>query len=270
MNILDIQHVSWVRNKNTILHDVNWTVESGQHWVLMGANGSGKTTVLNMVTGYLWPTTGSVEVLGCRFGQCDVRELRKQIGWVSSSFAEKLVEALPNESAHDVVVSGKFASIGLYYENVSEGDKAQAMDLLKRFGGESFAHKPFSLLSQGQKQRVLIARAFMANPQLLILDEPCSGLDVLAREQLLQSLQQFVTQAQRQVPTIVYVTHHTEEVLPFFTHVLLLKNGTVVAAGPKEDVLRNETLSETLGIGVEISWQNGRPWVAVSEVLTVQ
>lgn len=260
MNIIEVTDVSYRREESAILTSVNWSVQYGEHWVIMGVNGSGKTTLLNLITGYLWPTKGKISVLGHSFGQVDLRELRKSIGWVSSSLGERFFQAVPSEVALDVVISGKFASMGLY-TNVRQADKDEAMLRMEAFSCSHLANKPFRLLSQGEKQRVLLARAWMAKPQLLILDEPCTGLDVYAREQLLTSIDKLAREAE--APTLLYVTHHAEEVLPVFSHVLLLQNGQVRAAGDKNNVLTSSALSEAFGINVSVSWQNSRPWVAV-------
>jgi iron complex transport system ATP-binding protein len=257
---LRMEGVSWRRDGTAILSDISWTVWPGEHWALIGVNGSGKTSLLHLVTGYEWASTGKIEVLGQRFGQCDLRELRKSIGWVSIALQERFAVSHPNERAVDVVISGRFASIGIY-DDPTPDDMDRALRLLTQFGLSHRAEYPFGRLSQGERQRALLARAFMGSPRLLILDEPCTGLDLPAREQFLQSL----TQAVRtdDAPTLLYVTHHPEEVLPLFTHVLLLADGRIVAAGPKRDVLTSEHLSAAFGLSVQVEWQNDRPWVRV-------
>lgn len=260
MNIVEVSEVSYRRDQSAILTDINWTVKNGEHWVMMGVNGSGKTTLLNLITGYLWPSHGQTQVLGHQFGQVDLRELRKSIGWVSSSLGERFFQAVPSELSLDVVVSGKFASMGLYAD-VTADDRDEALSLMEFFGCPNLAAKPFRLLSQGEKQRVLLARAWMAKPQLLILDEPCTGLDVYAREQLLSAVTKLGEQPDG--PTLLYVTHHAEEVLPVFTHVLLLQGGKVLAAGKKDAILTSNSLSQAFGVNISVSWQNNRPWVAV-------
>ena len=260
MNVINLTGVSYRRENTVILNEIDWSVRKGEHWVLMGVNGSGKTSLLNLITGYLWPSKGQVEVLGHPFGKIDLRELRKSIGWVSSSLGEQFFQAVPSEVAQDVVVSGKFASMGLYDE-VTPAHREEAFQLMESFGCAGLAEKPFRLLSQGEKQRVLLARAWMAKPSLLILDEPCTGLDVFAREQLLASVERLAIQENG--PTLLYVTHHVEEVLPAFSHVLMLQGGQVVASGRKNDVLTSASLSKVFGIDVTVSWQNQRPWISV-------
>ncbi|MCL6594138.1 MAG: ATP-binding cassette domain-containing protein, partial [Alicyclobacillus sp.] len=174
---------------------------------------------------------------------------------------EQVQSGHATESALEVVLSGKFSSIGLY-DDVADADVADACALLDRFGCLYLAERPFQTLSQGEKQRVLLARAWMAQPQLLILDEPCTGLDILAREHLLQAVQ--VLARADNAPTLLYVTHHIEEILPVITHVLLLKAGRVVAAGEKHRILTEPLLSETFSIPVSVTWQDDRPWLRLA------
>ncbi|MFF2482006.1 ABC transporter ATP-binding protein [Paenibacillus sp. NPDC058071] len=257
--ILDIRNASWERNDSRILQEVNWQASQGEHWCLLGLNGSGKTTLLNMINGYIWPTSGTVSVLGRKFGEVDLRELRKTIGWVSTSLQQKLYGS---ETAFRIVLSGKFATIGLYDSTDSE-DSEQALALMKSLGCESLAERTYDTLSQGERQRVLIARALMANPKLLILDEPCTGLDVFAREQLLGMINRVVSRPD--APTVIYVTHHVEEILPCFTRTLLLKKGEVFESGATSDVLTSERMSRFFDVPVEIERRDGRNWLFVKQ-----
>jgi iron complex transport system ATP-binding protein len=261
LNVIEFRDIVWRRGTDTILQHVDWTVAQDQHWAIIGCNGSGKTSLLRMLCGYIWPTSGTITVLGHRFGTVDLRELRKSIGLVSSAFQEQLQSFHPRETALDVVLSGKFSTIGVYDE-VYEDDVDRAADLLARFGAADLADRTFNTLSQGEKQRVLLARAWMGRPRILILDEPCTGLDVLAREHLLQAIQ--VLGQSEDAPTLLYVTHHIEELLPLFSHVLLLKHGRVVASGEKPRVVTEPLLSEAFSIPVEITWQDDRPWLRVA------
>ncbi|WP_027416536.1 ABC transporter ATP-binding protein [Aneurinibacillus terranovensis] len=255
--IVTVDAVSWRREEGYILQDVSWKIEEDEHWAIIGLNGSGKTTLLNILNGYIWPTKGSVEVLGNRFGQCDVREVRKSIGWVSSSLQDKLYR---NETVENIVLSGKFASIGLY-DKPLEADYEKARALLTEIGCESFLNRPYQTLSQGEKQKVLIARALIASPKLLILDEPCTGLDIFAREQLLHTIQKIGSQPEG--PTLIYVSHHIEEIVPAINHALLLKSGSVYAAGNTHDVLTGENLSKFFENDVNVDWENQRPWLRI-------
>ncbi|MFY0543500.1 ABC transporter ATP-binding protein [Brevibacillus sp. H7] len=252
-----MQDVSWQREERTILQDINWQVEAGQHWCLVGLNGSGKTTLLNMINGYIWPTTGSVTVFGERYGQTDVREVRKRIGWVSPSMMEQLHE---HETAERIVLSGKHASIGLY-EEPDAADVEKALMLMRTFDCEALMERPYRTLSQGERQKVLIARALMADPRLLILDEPCTGLDLLAREQLLAMIGQIAKQPGG--PTLLYVTHHIEEILPCFTHTMLLKAGRIYRSGDARSVLSKEELSRFFGMPLSVRRIDERIWITV-------
>src|SRR6201996_2041179 len=208
-----------VERDAVILHEVNWRVERGQHWVILGANGSGKTSLLSALTGYLMPPAGELSVLGQSYGQSDWRELRKHIGLVSSSVRQMMHD---EEPALETVISGKYAMID-FWGRASARDRAEARRILEQIECSYLAERPWLVLSQGERQRVLIGRALMARPRLLILDEPAAGLDPAAREHFLQFLQRI---GQRpDAPTLVFVTHHVEEIMPVFSHVLILKNG---------------------------------------------
>jgi len=242
--------VSFLRNRRVILDRIDWRVDPHDHWVVLGANGSGKTTLLQILAGYVWPSRGHVTVLGERFGETDLRELRKRIGWVGSFLG---VQFPPAQRPLDLIVSGKFASIGIY-ESPREEDYSRARDLAFRLGCESVLDSPYAVLSQGEKQRLLIARALIHDPELLILDEPCGGLDLVAREQLLRKLVELGSEGSG--PTMILVTHHLQEIMPVFENVLLLKDGRCLAKGRKAQVLTAELLKEAFGIPIQLS-QNG-------------
>ncbi|WP_422661147.1 ABC transporter ATP-binding protein [Paenibacillus sp. EC2-1] len=257
--VISLKNVSWRRDSTMILRDMNWTVEQGQHWCIVGLNGSGKTTMLNVVNGYIWPTTGQVEVLDHRFGDVDLRELRKRIGWVSTSLQQKLYG---HQTALNIVLSGKFATIGLYDET-GEEDLKQANDLMEFLGCTSLAARTYDTLSQGQRQKVLIARALMADPDLLILDEPCTGLDIFAREQLLQMIEKITQQPGG--PTLLYVTHHIEEITSCFTHTLLVKDGEIFKADETVNCLQSDVLSEFFNTRVEVQEHHNRKWLTLPD-----
>ncbi|MCL1632017.1 ABC transporter ATP-binding protein [Sporolactobacillus sp. CPB3-1] len=256
--IIDAQKISWVRADHTVLQNIDWQVREGEHWSLIGLNGSGKSTLLKMINGYIWPTSGSLAVLGNPFGTVDLRELRRKIGWVSASLSEKI---RVDECPESIVLSGKFASIGLYVRT-SSAERERAHDLLHKLGCTSFENRPFGLLSQGEKQRVLIARALMAAPRLLILDEPCNGLDLFARERLLSLVAELA--GSPEAPTIIFVTHHVDEILPCFAHTLLLKAGTVYKAGAAREVLTPEIMTDFYDRRVTVLQQNGRLSIALT------
>lgn len=259
LTIIEVDHVTWRREGTYILKDIHWKVEKTEHWAILGLNGSGKTTLLNMLNGYIWPTTGYVTVLHERFGQTDIRELRKRIGWVSSSLQERIV---PTQKVEQIVISGKFGSTGLYDERTSE-DETRAYELLQQLHVAHLCGKDYGVCSQGEQQRVLIARALMAEPELLILDEPTNGLDFIAREQLLHSIEQIVKGPD--APTLLFVTHHIEEISPVFTHILLLKDGQVFSKGTRKEILQNTSMSTFFDKNVQITWNLDRPWLSLSE-----
>ncbi|CEH31298.1 putative ABC transporter ATP-binding protein YlmA [compost metagenome] len=261
MMIIDIKNVSWKRDKTYILQDITWSVQPGEHWVIMGLNGSGKTSLLNIINGYMWPTKGEVSVLGKKFGEYDLRKLRQSIGWVSTSMQEKLYK---NETVENIVLSGKVASMGLLYEEQQAEDYEKAYYLLNQMGCCGMEKRIYESLSQGEKQRVLIARALMASPKLLILDEPATGLDIFAREQLLERVQDMGSQPGG--PTLIYVSHHVEEIVPIFHHVLLLKKGRIYGAGNTQELMTSENLSEFFGTEVDVTWRNKRAWMQVGSV----
>ncbi|MFA5865611.1 MAG: ABC transporter ATP-binding protein [Phycisphaerae bacterium] len=237
MPILDLKNIDFLRGSRMILSGVSWTIQPGQHWALLGANGSGKTTLLKIITGYEWPSEGSVSVLGQNFGQCNLPQLRKTIGWVSCALEHNLPEF---DTALQIVASGFEASLGLY-RDFTQNEFLYARQALEFLGGGYFVDQPYSQLSQGEQQRVLIARALVNKPALLILDEPCSGLDPAARESFLNDLARLTRQ--NNAPTLIYVTHHIEEIGPWITHVLVLKTGQTLAAGPAPEVLTSRLLS---------------------------
>ncbi|GGN91094.1 ABC transporter ATP-binding protein [Saccharibacillus kuerlensis] len=255
--VIELKNVSWRRGEQTILQDIEWTVEAGQHWAVLGLNGSGKTSILNMINGYMWPSSGEISVLGHKFGTIDLRELRKSIGWVSSSLQEKI---RPNEQALDIVVSGRHASIGLYAQIESQ-DRQRAEELMQDLGCSHLLGRTYQTCSQGEKQKLLIARALMASPKLLILDEASNGLDFISREALLQSINRLASRPD--APTLLLVTHHTEEISAVFSHSLLIRRGRIFAKGRSQDVLQDENLSDFFEMPVGVDWRNGRAWLSV-------
>jgi iron complex transport system ATP-binding protein len=250
--ILSVDKLRIVRDGTVILHEVDWRVARGQHWVILGANGSGKTSLLSALTGYLMPTAGELSLLGETYGQSDWRELRKKIGLVSSSVRQMMGDAEP---ALETVASGKYAMID-FWGRLTRPEKLQARRLLRQVECEYLADRPWRVLSQGERQRVLIGRALMARPRVLILDEPCAGLDPAAREHFLAFIQRLGQG--KYAPTLVFVTHHVEEIMPVFTHVLLLKNGAVLAAGEKANTLNSRNLSRAFNARMKLSAAGGR------------
>lgn len=250
--ILDVQDLTIIRDGTTILRNLAWRVNPREHWVILGANGSGKTSLLAALTGYLMPTAGEITALGERYGESDWRELRTRIGLVSSSIRQLMADTEP---ALFTVAGGKYAMID-FWGDPSRTDQRAARALLEQVEAGYLASRIWGVLSQGERQRVLIARALMSQPRLLILDEPCAGLDPVAREHFLQFLERLARRPDS--PAIVLVTHHVEEIMPVFTHALLLARGQVTAAGPRERVLNSRMLSEMFGSPVRLGKRRQR------------
>lgn len=252
-----IENLSIFRNEKPLIKNINWSIKPGEHWCILGLNGSGKTSLLNVINGYLFPSEGRVEVLGKSFGETNLPELRKEIGWVSSSIQQQFHD---DERVIRIILSGKFASIGLY-EAVEEEDLQLANYYMKLLKCEQLQHEKYGVLSQGERQRVLIARALMAQPKLLILDEPCTGLDLIAREELLQFIEQLALD--QSGPTLIFVTHHVEEVLPCFSHTLLMKEGKVYAQGMTKDILKENALSAFFDRSITVRAEKNRIWISL-------
>ena len=279
--LLEVTQLRVERGSTAILRGVDWRVARGEHWVILGANGSGKTSLLKALTGYLSPTAGELSLLGRRYGECDWRELRFKIGVVTSAFIASIP---PSEVALDTVMSGKYAQLDLWHR-VTSADRTAASRLLRSVGLADLAQREWAYLSQGERQRILIARALMARPQLLILDEPCAGLDPVARENFLAFIEQLArsgtvgktvggalradseirrtkTSGHKAPPTaapaLVLVTHHVEEITPSFTHALLLRAGSVLAAGPRSVVLTSKNLSAAFGAPLRLTGRGGK------------
>jgi iron complex transport system ATP-binding protein len=250
--ILEVLGLAIERGHTRILRDVSWRVERGQHWVVLGANGSGKTSLLRSLTGYLPPTAGQVAVFGKIYGETDWRDLRLRIGLVTSTLQPHVP---PAEPALETVLSGKFAQLDLWAKT-TRADRAAAKRILQRVNATPLAEREWMFLSQGERQRVLIGRALMARPRLLILDEPCAGLDPVAREQFLKFLNDLARRPG--APALVLVTHHVEEITPAFTHALVLRAGRVVAAGPKALVVTSAVLSRAFGARIRVRAHRGR------------
>ncbi|MGH7905572.1 MAG: ABC transporter ATP-binding protein [Candidatus Binataceae bacterium] len=241
-----------VERDNVILDGIDWRVERGQHWAILGPNGSGKTSLLSALTGYLAPTSGEIAMLGESYGRADWRELRTHVGIVSSSVHQLMAG---HETPLSTIIGGKFAQIG-YWGEIQPEDRLRAAAILKKIESGYLSDRPWRFLSQGERQRLLIGRALMAAPKLLILDEPCAGLDPVAREHFLQFIERLARR--RTAPTLVLVTHHVEEIMPVFSHVLVLRSGSVLASGGKKNVLSSAILSRAFGAPIRLARSNGR------------
>lgn len=250
--VISMEEVSLKNDGRLILDRISWTVGRGEHWAIYGLNGSGKTTLLNIAAGYLQPSSGRVSVLGKTFGQYDLRELRKSIGWVSSSLREMIYTG---ETPEEIVISGKEAMIGLF-ERPGPEDKARARELLEQVGLAYLNCRPYRTLSEGERQRLLIARALFNAPALLILDEPCTGLDLLSREQIRETLERIGGGLNS--TTIIYVTHRLEDIPPVFRQGMLLRQGRIHSSGPAETLFNTANFSDYLGRPVHVERQDGR------------
>jgi len=256
--VVRLEGVTVIRNEVALLDDITWAVVPGERWALLGPNGSGKTTLLRVVGAGLWPTRGTVEILGERLGRVDMRELRRRITVVSASVARTLRPAQP---ALDVVLTGRYAALETWWHQYTDDDRDRAARLLADagFGGGRFAGRAFGLLSEGERQQVLLARALMGDPELILMDEPAAGLDLGARERLLGRLAALA--ADPHVPPLVLVTHHLEEIPPGVTHAALLRRGALMAAGPIAEVLSDDAVSDTFGVAVAVE-RRGDRWAA--------
>jgi len=237
-------------------------VMPGENWVILGPNGSGKTSLLAALTAYLTPSSGTIEVLGQKYGETDWRELRKKIGIVSSAIQQMIRE---DETALGAVVSGKEAMIN-FWGKAGASDLRKAHKILKGVECVSLADRPWGYLSQGERQRVLIGRALMADPRILILDEPCAGLDLVAREHFLGFLQKMTQE--KKSPALILVTHHVEEIMPGFTHVMILKKGKVLASGEKKKTMTSRSLRRAFGAPIHLEESKGRYRARVSKNLS--
>lgn len=253
--LVDLKHVHWMREGRYILKDISWEIIDGEHWVLYGLNGAGKSTLLDIINAYTAPSSGEFEILDMKQGKpgYSADEIRKQIGYVSQSMLRKMRQ---QDNAFTTVISGAYASIGVY-EDPTEAIKDKAQHICEMLGITPYINRRFDTLSQGEQTRVLIGRALMSNPRLLILDEPTNGLDFVAREDLLERIDRIGQEEQG--PTIIYVTHHLEEVLPIFKKILLLKNGEVYRSGDIESTVNANHMSELFNIEVDVTFKNDRP-----------
>lgn len=250
--------VGFRRDGRWILDDVHWSVRAGTCAAILGPNGSGKSTLTRIIAGQLWPTVGEVNVLGETFGQVDLHLLRRQIRLVQSSSP---VEMDPDLTAMQVALTGYFGTLGLY-DPVTDEMRHGAAEILDRVGLHQVADHRYTTLSNGERMRALIARALVVSPRLLMLDEPTAGLDLLAREQILATVQALFEQG-RAAPTVVFITHHLEELPPATSQVLLLGDGKVAAKGEPANVLRAQVLTPVYGCPMEVRHESGRYYVQV-------
>jgi iron complex transport system ATP-binding protein len=251
--VLELAEVTVRRGDALLLDRVTWIVKEGERWVVLGSNGAGKTTLLQVAAAQMYPTSGAVGVLGELIGTVDVFDLRPRIGLTSAALAERIPR---DEKVSDVVVSASYAVVGRWREQYDDLDHDRARSLLREVRAERLADRTFGTLSEGERKRVQIARALMTDPELLLLDEPAAGLDLGGREDLVSTLS--VLAYDPASPATVLVSHHVEEIPPGFTHVLMLREGRVVTAGPIEQALTQEALSKTFGMPLVLEEHDGR------------
>lgn len=251
--MVELAGVTIVRGEARLLDGIDWTIDEADRWVVIGPNGAGKTTLLQILAAQIHPTAGVAGLLGEVLGAVDVFELRPRIGLTSAALADRLPKS---ERVSDVVVSASYAVLGRWIEQYDDLDHQRAGALLAELGIGHLADRTFGTLSEGERKRVQIARALMTDPELMLMDEPAAGLDLTGREQLVRSLSAIATAVG--APAMVLVTHHVEEIPPGFTHALLLKQGRIVAAGPMDEALTAETLSDTFDLALTLKQEDGR------------
>ena len=255
-SVVSIRSATVRRGAARLLDGVDLEVGEGERWVVMGPNGAGKTTLLLLASARMFPTTGEVTVLDEELGAVDLADLKPRIGWASSAMATDIPAG---ESVLDVVMTGAWAVSGRWREHYDPADRERALALIDEWGVGALAQRTYGTLSEGERKRTLIARALMADPELLLLDEPGAGLDLGGREDLVERLGRLARDPE--APTLMVVTHHVEEVPEGFTHALLLRAGTVVAAGPIEQMLTADLLTATFGMPITVIRDGGR-WFA--------
>jgi iron complex transport system ATP-binding protein len=254
--VLELVDVSVVRNGHALLDDVSWSVKEGERWVILGPNGAGKTTLLNMASSYLYPSTGTATILGERLGAVDVFELRPRIGMAGIAIADKLPR---RQTVLRTVLTAAYGMTAHWHEEYEWMDEQRALAFLDRLGMSDYLDREFGTLSEGERKRTLIARAMMTDPELLLLDEPAAGLDLGGREDLVRRLGRLARDPY--APSMIMVTHHVEEIAPGFTHVLMIRQGQVLAAGPLETELTSRNLSRCFGLPLVVE-NRGDRWTA--------
>ena len=253
--VLEMSGVGRTMDGRTILSDVEWSVEPGQHWVVLGANGSGKTTLARIASLRLHPSTGRVTVLGVELGRADIRPLLGRIGYAAAALADQLRPELP---CSDVVMTAKHGALEPWWHTYDDADQVQALTSMEKVGVSALADQRFGSCSSGEKQRVLIARALMTDPSLLILDEPTAALDLGGREEFVATLDRLASLPD--AAPMVLITHHVDEIPTTFSHALLMKNGSSVGQGPVEDIVTAERLSSAFGVELSVERRHGRYW----------
>src|SRR3954447_12006349 len=255
-DVLELEDVTVVREGRALVDQVSWSVKEGERWVILGPNGAGKTTLLNVASSYLFPSTGTATILGETLGKVDVFELRPRIGVAGIALAEKLPK---RQTVLQTVLTAAYGMTAGWQEEYEDVDEQRARAFLDRLGMSDFLDRRFGTLSEGERKRTLIARAMMSDPELLLLDEPAAGLDLGGREDLVRRLGRLARDPI--APSMIMVTHHVEEIAPGFTHVLMIRQGKVVAAGPIGDELTSRNLSICFGLPLVVE-RRGDRWTA--------
>ena len=251
--VLNLQSVSVVRDGKTILGPLDWQVNENERWVILGPNGAGKSTLFSLCSAQIHPTTGSVEILGSKLGSVDVFEVRPRIGFMGSTLVNLLPE---DEKVIDIVLTAAYAMLGRWNESYELWDESRAQGLLTTLGVRELAQRNFNTLSEGEKKRVLISRSLMSDPEILLLDEPASGLDLGGREDLLSRFDLLANDPF--APVTLIITHHIEEIPAGSTHALLLKRGKIVGSGPIGTVITSENLSLAYDMPISVTMANNR------------
>ncbi|AIU32499.1 ABC transporter ATP-binding protein [Corynebacterium ramonii] len=251
--LLDFSEVEFKRGGKTLVGPVEWQVELDERWVILGPNGAGKTTLIRMAAAEEFPSKGKLWIMGEQLGRTDMRDLRAMIGVSSSALGNRIPA---DEKVSDLVISAGYAILGRWREEYEEWDLGRATEILEQVGAYYLADQTWGTLSEGERKRVLVARALMTNPELLLLDEPTAGMDLGGREDLVAYLGELAMDAD--APAIVMITHHVEEVPPGFTHALLLDEGAVVAQGLIDDVITSENLTRAFHQPIAVDKIDGR------------
>lgn len=256
-DVLELVDVSVVREGRALVDQVSWSVKEGERWVILGPNGAGKTTLLNLASSYLFPSAGSARILGEQLGRVDVFDLRPRIGIAGIALADKLPRS---QTVLQTVLTAAYGMTASWREDYDEIDEQRARAFLDRLGMNAYLDRKFGTLSEGERKRTLIARAMMTDPELLLLDEPAAGLDLGGREDLVRRLGRLARDPY--APSMIMVTHHVEEIPPGFTHVLMIRQGKVLSAGPLDLELTSSNLSHCFGLPLVVERNGADRWTA--------